>query len=582
MKPILALFLTLAMLLPLALYASAADTPAAILAMEKDGEALLDRLLTRQFDAFCAGKNVYTADILAETEETLLYREYLWWDCEMYIRGELPWDRYEYSLSFVRAEGNKLQYTVDFSYWFADNDKTFGQSGILYTIQLNTDCSDRRITAIDTDATSFDLFKYKFEKVAETAPDLSTRGITNLAIYDDMLMFVNGNSNVMTPKEAGKHLLDLLLQKEYTARCTGLPGEWDDLFTDTPGTAHYKQFLLDNTYCYQGGNIPSWYAYKYKISYANEEDPEDTSYLVRVENYPDKAGFTRSMGIDTVQYNLTIVKTEVGYRIADISTNDNDFFLYEMCFYKIFDLLENTSETLEELFPNLPIDDLTSKFSTYIYCLVTPFRITPPIDLELKELYSSMQNTVWWSIYGRFRHMIASLQGPVKLPTTANADNILDVTEQYLRALLIRACDARCGILPFSADGILKGQKTYDYAAYLADDIQKCQKRGGWAFYDINTRLVSIGNEGVSFDVTIEYWSKDSYLPLERNCFTIWLNTAYTEEEFYIREIRSDEPGYLAYLQKEAARPYREIPLPHVPWFCAPVPQKFLHGSVSA
>ncbi len=316
MKPILALFLTLAMLLPLAMYASAADTPAAVLAMGKKGEALLDRLLTRQFDAFCAGKNVYTADILAETEETLLYREYLWWDCETYIRGELPWYRYEYSLSFVRAEGNKLQYTVDLSYWYANDGEALGQSGILYTIQLNTDSNDRRITAIDTNESSFDLFKYKFEQAAGTAPDLSTRGITNLAIYNDMLMFVNGNSNVMTPKEAGKHLLDLLLQKEYTARCTGLPGEWDALFTDTPGTAHYKQYLLTNTYSYRSGDLPKWYAYKYKISYANEDDPEDTSYLVRVENFPDEAGFTSSMGIDTIQYNLTIFKTEDGYRIV--------------------------------------------------------------------------------------------------------------------------------------------------------------------------------------------------------------------------------------------------------------------------
>ncbi len=249
-----------------------------------------------------------------------------------------------------------------------------------------------------------------------------------------------------------------------------------------------------------------------------------------------------------------------------------------MCYYNIFDSLENTSETLEELFPNLPLDDLLDKFHTYISCLDYPIST----DKELKELYSSIRNTVWWSTFGRFNRLFASLQEPAELPTTAAAYNILDVTEQYLRALLIRACDARCGTLPFSADGILKGQRTHAYAAYLADDIQKCQKRGDWAFYNIDTHLASIDNDGISFDVTIEYWSEDSYLPMEWNNFTIWLNSAFTEEEFYIREIRSDEPGYLAYLQKEAVQPHREFPLPHVPWFCAPVPQKLLHGSVSA
>ena len=94
------------MLLPLALYASAADTPASVLAMEKAGETLLHRLLTRQFDALCTGENVYTADILAETEDTLMYREYLWWNSETHIRAELPLDVYTYDLSFVHAAGN--------------------------------------------------------------------------------------------------------------------------------------------------------------------------------------------------------------------------------------------------------------------------------------------------------------------------------------------------------------------------------------------------------------------------------------------------------------------------------------------
>ena len=106
--------MTLAVLLPLALYASAADTPASVLAMEKTGETLLHRLLTRQFDALCTGENVYTADILAETEDTLMYREYLWWNSEAHIRAELPLDVYPYDLSFVHAAGNTSTITEYF------------------------------------------------------------------------------------------------------------------------------------------------------------------------------------------------------------------------------------------------------------------------------------------------------------------------------------------------------------------------------------------------------------------------------------------------------------------------------------
>ena len=134
----------------------------------------------------------------------------------------------------------------------------------------------------------------------------------------------------------------------------------------------------------------------------------------------------------------------------------------------------------------------------------------------------------------------------------------------------------------FSTNGILKGKNTYDYAAYLADDIQKCKKSGGWMYYDIATRLIAIDNDGVAFDVTIEYWSEESYLPMGRNHFTVWVNAAMTEDTFYIREIRSNEPAYLAYLQKDAAKPYRELPLPHVPWFCAPVAKCLLDDAPSA
>ena len=582
MKSILAVFLTLAVLLPLALHTSAADTPASVLAMEKAGETLLNRLLTRQFDALCTGENVYTADILAETEDTLMYREYLWWNSETHIHAELPLDVYTYDLSFVRAAGNTLQYTVDLSRWYVNDDTPLAQTGILYTIQLRADRGDWRITAIDTDETSFDLFKYKFEKAAETVPDVSTREITNLAIYNEMLMFLNGNTDVLTPTTAGKHLLDLLLQKEYTARCTGRLGEWDDIFIDTPGTAHYKQFILDDMACRLDGSITPWAGYTYNISYANEDNPEDTSYIVRYSKAPNVESFSDSMYIDDAQYHLTIVKTDVGYRIADISTNDFDFFLYEMCFHRIFDSTENSSDMLAELFPDLPMEDLGDKFSLYTHCLNHPIPYSPPIDEAMKDLYSSVRSIVWWSYSGRWSSLLRSLNEPEWLPTAVDADNALDVTEQYLRALLTRACDARCDMQSCSTNGILKGKNTYDYAAYLAADIQKCKKSGGWMYYDIATRLIAIDNDGVAFDVTIEYWSEESYLPMGRNHFTVWVNAAMTEDTFYIREIRSNEPAYLAYLQKDAAKPYRELPLPHVPWFCAPVAKCLLDDAPSA
>ena len=67
-----------------------------------------------------------------------------------------------------------------------------------------------------------------------------------------------------------------------------------------------------------------------------------------------------------------------------------------------------------------------------------------------------------------------------------------------------------------------------------------------------------------------------------RNHFTVWVNAAMTEDTFYIREIRSNEPAYLAYLQKDAAKPYRELPLPHAPWCWAPVAKCLLVSAPSA
>lgn len=583
MKSILAVFLTLAVLLPLALYASAADTPASVLAMEKAGETLLNRLLTRQFDALCTGENVYTADILAETEDTLMYREYLWWNSETHIRAELPLDIYTYDLSFVRAAGNTLQYTVDLSRWYVNDDTPLAQTGILYTIQLRADRGGWRITAIDTDETGFDLFKYKFEKAAETVPDVSTRETTNLAIYNEMLLFLNGNTDVLTPTTAGKHLLDLLLQKEYTARCTGRLGEWDDIFIDTPGTAHYKQFILDDMTCRRNRSITPWYGFQYDIYYApNENAPDDTiSYIVFYSNAPNTTFTPESMRTRAAQYNLTIVKTDGGYRIADITTDAQDFFLYEMCYNRIFAYSENDFDMLTELFPNLPEEDLCNMFDVYISVLNYPIQFTFSADWETTKLYSSVQEIYWWSIYGYPASMFSEEEDE-GAPTAVDADNLLDVTEQYLRVLLTRACDARCDMQSFSADGILKGKNTYDYAAYLAADIQKCKKSGGWMYYDIATRLIAIDNDGAAFDVTIEYWSEESYLPMGRNHFTVWVNAALTEDTFYIREIRSNEPAYLAYLQKDAAKPYRELPLPHVPWFCAPVAKRLLDDAPSA
>ena len=146
-------------------------------------------------------------------------------------------------------------------------------------------------------------------------PDVSTRETTNLAIYNEMLMFLHGNTDVLTPTTAGKHLLDLLLQKEYTARCTGRLGEWDDIFIDTPGTAHYKQFILDDMTCRLDGSIAPWYGFPYDIYYApNENAPDDTiSYIVFYSNAPNTTFTPESMRTRVAQYNLTIVKTDSGY-----------------------------------------------------------------------------------------------------------------------------------------------------------------------------------------------------------------------------------------------------------------------------
>ena len=65
--------------------------------------------------------------------------------------------------------------------------------------------------------------------------------------------------------------------------------------------------------------------------------------LVQSNEILDLFGNIQTANSDMIIKNVTAL---------DFPTN-GELRNNEMCFYKIFDSLENTSETLEELFPNL-------------------------------------------------------------------------------------------------------------------------------------------------------------------------------------------------------------------------------------
>lgn len=108
MKKVISYILLIAMIFSLPLNCYAMDEATADDEIEYEGVALLEKLLTKQFDSYKNGRLIDTDALFTPTDSTELYKQYLLWYTGLTAATEEFWTNYEFDLELEKIDGNEL------------------------------------------------------------------------------------------------------------------------------------------------------------------------------------------------------------------------------------------------------------------------------------------------------------------------------------------------------------------------------------------------------------------------------------------------------------------------------------------
>jgi len=127
--------------------------------LQIEATALLDKLLTEQFEANKTGTLIDTSDILANTPGTTLYKQYLYWYSGKCTATQEYWTDYRYALDFDHIDDGMVIFNADLSYGRTCSKYNSEAYGYEYRIRLTEENGKFLISDIDTEEMNFYGFK---------------------------------------------------------------------------------------------------------------------------------------------------------------------------------------------------------------------------------------------------------------------------------------------------------------------------------------------------------------------------------------------------------------------------------------
>ena len=184
--------------------------------LQIEATALLDKLLTEQFEANKTGTLIDTSDILANTPGTTLYKQYLYWYSGKCTATQEYWTDYRYALDFDHIDDGMVIFNADLSYGRTCSKYNSEAYGYEYRIRLTEENGKFLISDIDTEEMNFYGFKNLIAGGAESGIALMSDDIAPvstdtldamIADYADMKetmssMVIDSADIVVTPRVA--------------------------------------------------------------------------------------------------------------------------------------------------------------------------------------------------------------------------------------------------------------------------------------------------------------------------------------------------------------------------------------------
>lgn len=185
MKKLLSYFLAILTLMSIGFIpAAAVEEDIDERTLEIKGTELLTELLNRQFEANKTGELIDTSDILADTPETELYRQYLYWYSGKCSATEEYWTEYTYSLDFEAIEDGMLFFNADLSYGRTCSLYHSEAYGFEYRIKLAEIDGQYYISYIDSEEMNFYGFKNKISNGLGNPIALARENVSAVSIDD--------------------------------------------------------------------------------------------------------------------------------------------------------------------------------------------------------------------------------------------------------------------------------------------------------------------------------------------------------------------------------------------------------------
>lgn len=167
MKKLISCILSIVMLVSLSLSCYAVEMVDTADEITLEGTDLLEDLLTRQFGSYKDGQLINTGDLLAPSESTELYGQYLSWYTGLTAATEEYWTDYSLDLELKEVDGNELTFNASLVYGRTCSDYESKQFNFAYIISISKIDGAYYITEIDTEEANFCDFKRLFENASQ-------------------------------------------------------------------------------------------------------------------------------------------------------------------------------------------------------------------------------------------------------------------------------------------------------------------------------------------------------------------------------------------------------------------------------
>lgn len=188
MKKVISYILLIAMIFSLPLNCYAMDEATADDEIEYEGVALLEKLLTKQFDSYKNGRLIDTDALFTPADSTELYKQYLLWYTGLTAATEEFWTNYEFDLELEKIDGNELTFNASLVYGRTCSNYESKQVNFSYTISISEINGTYYISEIDTEEANFCDFKRLIENATQTQEAIAATAVeTDENIIGDLI-----------------------------------------------------------------------------------------------------------------------------------------------------------------------------------------------------------------------------------------------------------------------------------------------------------------------------------------------------------------------------------------------------------